>query len=86
MRTTVRVIKGRLAESEPHGTSAIDTAYQHFHLDKQGSLVSPKTLRHYEWTIRPFLRWLDEEHPQVLCLEQLGVDMVRQYRVDMSSA
>jgi len=84
MRTTVRVIQGRLAESEPHRTSAIEAAYQHFRLDKQGSLVSPKTLQHYEWTIRPFLRWLDEEHPEVLRFEQLSVEMVRQYRVDMS--
>jgi hypothetical protein len=41
MRTTVRVIRGRLAESEPNRTSAIEAAYQHFRLDKQGSLVSP---------------------------------------------
>jgi integrase/recombinase XerD len=81
MRTRVRVIQGRLAESEPHRTSAIEAAYQHFRLDKQGSLVSPKTLRHYEWTIRPFLRWLDEEHPHVARFEQLGVDLVREYRV-----
>ena len=65
MRTRMRVIQGQLADVEPHGTSAIEAAYQHFRLDKQGSLVSPKTLRHYQWTIRPFLRWLDEEHPQV---------------------
>ena len=81
MRTTVRVIQGRLAESDPHRTSAIEAAYQHFRLDKQGSLVSPKTLRHYEWTIRPFLNWLDEVHPQVARFEQLGVDLVREYRV-----
>ena len=81
MRTRMRVIQGHLAESEPHRTSAIEAAYQHFRLDKQGSLVSPKTLRHYEWTIRPFLRWLDEEHPGVAHFEQLGVDLVREYRV-----
>ena len=45
MRTRVHVIQGRLAESEPHRTSAIEAAYQHFRPDKQGSLVSPKTLR-----------------------------------------
>jgi site-specific recombinase XerD len=84
MRTRVRVIQGRLAETEPYRTSAIEAAYQHFRLDKQGSLVSPKTLQHYEWTIRPFLRWLNEEHPEVLRFEQLNVEMVRQYRVDMS--
>lgn len=48
MRTTMRVIQGHLAKSEPHRTSAIEAAYHHFRLDKQGSLVSPKTLRHYE--------------------------------------
>jgi integrase/recombinase XerD len=80
----MRVIQGRLAELEPHRTSAIEAAYQHFRLDKQGSLVSPKTLQHYEWTIRPFLRWLDEEHPEVQRFEQLSVEMVRQYRVAMS--
>src|SRR5712691_9195744 len=81
MRTTMRVIQGRLAESLPHRTSAIEAAYQHFRLDKQGSLVSPKTLRHYEWTIRPFLRWLDEQYPHTTRFEQLGVDLVREYRV-----
>ena len=67
--------------SRSHRTSAIEAAYQHFHLDKQGSLVSPKTMRNYEWTIRPFLRWLDEEYPQVMRFERLGVDLVREYRM-----
>ncbi len=84
MRTKVHVVQGRLAELEPHRTSAIEAAYQDFRLDKQGSLVSPKTLRHYEWTIRPFLRSLDEEHPGVGRFEQLGVDLVREYRVGMA--
>jgi hypothetical protein len=34
--------------------------------------------------IRPFLRWLDEEHPGVGRFEQLGVDLVREYRVFMA--
>src|SRR5450759_1730860 len=84
MRTTMRVIQGRLAEVEPHRRSAIEAAYQHFRLDKQGSLVSPKTLRHYDGMIRPFLCWLDEEHPAVGRFEQLGVDLVREYRVGMA--
>ena len=84
MRTRVHVIQGRLAEVEPHRRSAIEAAYQHFRLDKQGSLVSPKTLRHYDGMIRPFLSWLDEEHPGVGHFEQLGVDLVREYRVGVS--
>jgi hypothetical protein len=35
MRTRMRVIPGQLAESEPHRTSAIEAAYQHFRPDKQ---------------------------------------------------
>ena len=81
MGHNVRVIQGRLAEIEPHRTSAIEAAYQHFRLDRQGSLASPKTLRHYEWMIRPFLRWLALEHPNVDRFDGLGVDLVREYRV-----
>jgi hypothetical protein len=33
---------------------------------------------------RPFLRWLGEEHPGVGRFEQLGVDLVREYRVGMA--
>src|SRR5437773_9810309 len=74
MASKVRVIQGRLAEVEPHRTSAIEAAYQHFRLDRQGSLASPKTLRHYEWMIRPFLRWLSSERPGVDRFERLDVD------------
>ena len=51
-----RVIQGSLSEFQTHQTSAIEAAYQHFRLDRQGSLASQKTLRHYEWMIRTFLR------------------------------
>jgi hypothetical protein len=80
MWISVRVIQDRLAEVEPHRASAIEAAYQHFRLDNQSSLVSPKTLRHCDGIIRPFLRWLDEEHPRVGRFEQLGLDPVREYR------
>jgi len=43
MGSKMRVIQGRLAELEPHRTSAIEAAYQHFRLDRQGSLASPTT-------------------------------------------
>jgi len=80
MASKVRVIQGRLAEVEPHRTSAIEAAYQHFRLDRQGSLASPKTLRHYEWMIRPFLRWLSSERPGVDRFERLDVDLVGYHR------
>ncbi len=84
MASKVRVIQGRLAEVEPHRTSAIEAAYQHFRLDRQGSLASPKTLRHYEWMIRPFLRWLSSERPGVDRFERLDVDLVGYHRAEQS--
>ena len=81
MAPAVRVLHGSLTEFQARQPSAIEAAYQHFRLDRQGSLASPKTLRHYEWMIRPFLRWLEATHPEVQRFERLGVDLVREYRV-----
>ena len=35
--------------------------YEHFRLDRQGQLLSPKTLIYYDDTVLPFLRWLEAE-------------------------
>ena len=56
MAPEMRVIQGSLSGFQARQPSAIEAAYQHFRLDRQGSLASPKTLRHYEWMIRTFLR------------------------------
>ena len=72
MAPEMRVIQGSLSGFQARQPSAIEAAYQHFRLDRQGSLASPKTLRHYEWMIRPFLRWLEATHPEVQRFEQLG--------------
>lgn len=35
--------------------------YEHFRLERQGALLSPKTLIYYDETILPFLRWLEAD-------------------------
>ncbi len=62
MPTTVRVIQGRLAESEPHRTSAIEATYQHFRLDKQGILVSPKRDYNFVGTSTDQTSWQLQRH------------------------
>ena len=39
----------------------VEAGYQHFRLDRQGALVSPKTLEYYDGMVLPFLRWLEAE-------------------------
>jgi hypothetical protein len=58
-KPVLRVITG-LAAAPPH--SALEAAYQHFRLERQGNRVSASTLEHYDWLVRPFLRWLAAEH------------------------
>jgi hypothetical protein len=61
--------------------SAVEAAYQHFRLDRQGSLVARSTLDHYDWTMLPFLEWLAVSHPAVRAFEDLDVQVVREWRV-----
>jgi len=61
--------------------SAVEAAYQHFRLDRQGSLVARSTLDHYDWTLLPFLEWLASSHPAVRAFEDLDVQVVREWRV-----
>jgi hypothetical protein len=39
-------------------------AYEHFRLDRQGTLVSPRTLEYYDGMVLPFLRWVEADGVQ----------------------
>ena len=41
-------------------------AYEHFRLDRQGMLVSPRTLEYYDGMVLPFLRWTEADGVQRL--------------------
>jgi len=61
----------------------IRTGYEHFRLERQGELVSPKTLEYYDGMVLPFLDWLVGEG--VGRFEHLDVDHARRYRALFAS-
>jgi len=67
-----------------HARSAVESAYDHFRLERQGDLISPATLENYDYLVQPFLNWLAREHPDVHRFQDLDVDVVRGYRAELS--
>jgi integrase len=65
--------------------SAIEAAYDHFRLDRQGNLVSSATLDHYDYLVLPFFAWLRERHGDVRQFEALDVGIIRQYRAELAT-
>ena len=55
--------------------------YEHFRLDRQGALLSPKTLQYYDQTVVPFLRWLEGEG--IRRFEDCDVGRVRAFRAHL---
>ena len=71
MQRQMRVIQGTALEARPR--SGIESAYDHFRLERQGELVSQSTLDHYDYMVQPFLDWLRREQPEVRGFEDLDV-------------
>jgi integrase len=65
--------------------TAIEAAYDHFRLDRQGNLVSASTLDHYRYLVGPFFGWLRQARPEVERFEDLDVGVVRDYRLDLAT-
>jgi hypothetical protein len=45
----------------PRRQPPIRAGYEHFRLERQGLLVSRKTMEHYDGMVLPFLTWLEIE-------------------------
>jgi site-specific recombinase XerD len=81
-----RAVRGReTASSKPSGRRQppIRAGYEHFRLDREGALVSRKTLGFYDAHVLPFLTWLDGEG--VSRFDHLDVTHARQYRARLAS-
>jgi integrase/recombinase XerC len=61
----------------------IRAGYEHFRLERQGALVSPKTLEYYDGMVEPFLTYLDDQG--VERFEHLDVTHARQYRARLAT-
>jgi site-specific recombinase XerD len=59
------------------------TGYEHFRLEREGELVSPKTLEYYDGMVLPFLDWLNGEGVQKF--EELDIEYARRYRARLAS-
>ncbi len=81
MQRRMRVITGA---AEARVRSGVEAAYDHFRLERQGDLASPRTLEHYDYMFGQFLRWLEAERPQVRRVEDLDVAVVRAYRAGLA--
>jgi hypothetical protein len=77
----MRVIQG--TASRPR-QSAIEAAYDHFRVDREGNLVSGNTLEHYHYLVGPFFEWLRAERPYVDRFEHLDVNVVRDCRLALT--
>jgi site-specific recombinase XerD len=82
----------RVARSRPtvvaHRVAArrqppIRAGCEHFRLERQGALVSRKTLEYYDGMVLPFLAYLDSEGVQRF--EHLDVTHARQYKAQLAS-
>ena len=83
-------VKGRVrarargATSPPRRQSpAIEPGHQHFRLERQGALVSVKTLDYYDGMVLPFLRWLEGEG--VRRFGDLDAGLLRTYRAQLAA-
>jgi hypothetical protein len=57
----VRVASDRGFEVPVRRQPPLVVGYEHFRLERQGALLSLKTLIYYDETVLPFLRWLEAE-------------------------
>jgi integrase len=61
VRQAVRVVDGGAHAVPLRRQPPLVVGYEHFRMDRQGALLSPKTLHYYDETILPFLRWLEAD-------------------------
>ncbi len=57
VRPTISVLEGGVGKRV---RSPLEAAYDHFRLERQGDLVSPATLEHYDAMVVPLLTWVME--------------------------
>jgi hypothetical protein len=59
VKHAVRVVDGGGFAVPVRRQPPLVVGYEHFRLERQGALLSPKTLIYYDETVLPFLRWLE---------------------------
>jgi site-specific recombinase XerD len=75
--TAMRVLDG----AAMHSPTPIDEAYELFRLERQGNLVTPRTLEFYDLRIGEFIAWLRGDSPDVDRVDDIDVNHLRWFRV-----
>jgi hypothetical protein len=83
VKHSVRVVDGGGYAVPVRRQPPLVVGYEHFRLDRQGQLLSPKTLIYYDETVLPFLRWLDAEG--VRRFDEVDVGRVRTFRAHLAA-
>src|SRR5215831_19149437 len=81
VRPTISILEGGAGMQV---RSPLEAAYDHFRLERQGDLVSPATLEHYDAMVVPFLTWV-REGAGVRRFEDLDIGLVRAYRAELAT-
>jgi site-specific recombinase XerD len=82
VKHSVRVVDGVFAVPVRRQPPLV-VGYEHFRLDRQGALLSPKTLEYYDETVVPFLRWMEADG--VRRFEECDVTRIRSFRADLTT-
>jgi site-specific recombinase XerD len=83
VKHAVRVVKSGGFAVPVRRQPPLVVGYEHFRLERQGALLSPKTLIYYDETVLPFLRWLEAEG--VRRFDEIDVGRVRTYRAFLAT-
>jgi site-specific recombinase XerC len=82
MSPEARVLPGGVVPATPP-RSQLETAYQHFRLERQGNLVSENTLQAYDDQVLPFLAWITGSG--VRHFRDLDLATMRTYRAELAT-
>jgi hypothetical protein len=63
----------------------LEEAYQVFRLERQGNLLTPRTLEFYDLRIGELIAWLRREVPTVERVEEIDVNHLRAFRAFMAT-
>jgi integrase len=83
VKRAVRVFDGGGSAVPVRRQLPLVVGYEHFRLERQGALLSPKTMIYYDDTVLPFLRWLEVEG--VRRFDEVDVGRVRTYRAFLAT-
>src|SRR5438105_12929071 len=79
--TAMKVLDGTAVRSP----TQLQDAYELFRLERQGNLVTPRTLEFYDLRIGEFFAWLGRDAPGVERIADVDVNHLRRFRAYMAA-